>query len=143
MAALIALCADSDRAVRKFACFAIGNAGFHDASLYPALRPAVPPLVGLLRDEEDRTRANAAGALGNLVRNSSALCRDVLAAGALQALLEVVRRPAGGAGAGAGGPDGNTAVQIALFSLGEQRELPHLALNVSLQTRQSTLGSSA
>lgn len=59
-------------------------AGFHNASLYPALRPAVPPLVALLRDEEDRTRANAAGALGNLVRNSGMLCHDIMAAGALQ-----------------------------------------------------------
>jgi hypothetical protein len=44
----------------------------------------VPPLVALLRDEEDRTRANAAGALGNLVRNGGALCPDIMRAGALQ-----------------------------------------------------------
>ena len=66
-------------------CLSIFHApGFHNASLYPALRPAVPPLVGLLRDEEDRTRANAAGALGNLVRNSAQLCGDIMGAGALQ-----------------------------------------------------------
>lgn len=58
--------------------------GFHNSSLYPTLRPAVPPLVGLLADEEDRTRANAAGALGNLVRNSAQLCGDIMVAGALQ-----------------------------------------------------------
>ena len=35
---------------------------------YEALRPSIAPLVALLTDEEDKTRANAAGALGNLVR---------------------------------------------------------------------------
>jgi hypothetical protein len=36
--------------------------GFHNASLYEALRPSIPPLVALLRgEEEDKTRANAAG----------------------------------------------------------------------------------
>ena len=66
---------------RKFACFAIGNAGFHSDALYPELRVAVPPLVRLLGDEEDKTRANAAAALGNLVRNSAALCGDLVQAG--------------------------------------------------------------
>ncbi|GAB4815111.1 hypothetical protein N2152v2_002157 [Parachlorella kessleri] len=113
---LIQLCRDPDHSVRKFACFAIGNAGFHNASLYEALRPSVPPLVDLLRDGEDRTRANAAGALGNLVRNSPLLCRDIVAAGALQAMLEVVER--GSAPGAAASPDSNSSVPIALFSLG-------------------------
>lgn len=43
--------------------------------------------MALLADEEDKTRANAAGALGNLVRNSDALCVDLLDAGALQVCL--------------------------------------------------------
>ena len=64
--------------VSQFACFAIGNAGFHNASLYEALRPSIVPLVALLTDEEDKTRANAAGALGNLVRNSSQLCSELV-----------------------------------------------------------------
>lgn len=63
---------------RKFACFAIGNAGFHNGSLYEALRPAVAPLVALLSDDEEKTRANAAGALGNLVRNNNHLCDEVI-----------------------------------------------------------------
>ena len=63
---------------RKFACFAIGNAGFHNPNLYDALRPAVGPLVVLLSDEEEKTRANAAGALGNLVRNSGQLCSEIV-----------------------------------------------------------------
>lgn len=66
-------------ACRKFACFAIGNAAFHNASLYEALAPAVGPLVALLRDDEEKTRANAAGALGNLVRNSGHLCGEIIA----------------------------------------------------------------
>ncbi len=64
---LIERCRDEDRSTRKFACFAIGNAGFHSAALYEVLRPAVRALVALLADPEDKTRANAAGALGNLV----------------------------------------------------------------------------
>lgn len=38
-------------------------------------------MVRLLGDEEDKTRANAAAALGNLVRNSAALCGDLVRAG--------------------------------------------------------------
>lgn len=60
-------------------------AGFHSAALYGALRGAIAPLVALLRDGEDKTRANAAGALGNLVRNSPMLCRQLVQAGALEA----------------------------------------------------------
>ena len=81
------------------------SAGFHNASLYPALRPAVPPLVALLRDEEDRTRANAAGALGNLVRNSGMLCRDIREAGALE-VRACVRAQATVGGGGAVGAVG-------------------------------------
>ena len=127
---LIALCRDSDRSTRKFACFAIGNAGFHNASLYPSLRPAVPPLVALLGDDEDRTRANAAGALGNLLRNSAVLVPDMLKAGALEALLSLVSRSSSSSGSsttienGAATPPLSTttgpgsSVGIALFSLG-------------------------
>lgn len=67
--------------------------GFHNASLYDALQPSISPLVGLLRDEEDKTRANAAGALGNLVRNSAALCGELVRAGALAALLATAAAP--------------------------------------------------
>ena len=35
-------------------------------------------LVSLLQDGEDKTRANAAGALGNLVRNSGELCASLV-----------------------------------------------------------------
>jgi len=69
----------------KCARRARARAGFHSAALYGALRGAVGPLVALLRDGEDKTRANAAGALGNLVRNSPMLCRQLVQAGALEA----------------------------------------------------------
>jgi fused-like protein len=48
----ISLCEDEDKTIKKFACVAIGNASFHDDSLYDALRPAIPVLVGLLKDPE-------------------------------------------------------------------------------------------
>ena len=72
--------------------FAVGNAAFHSALLYPHLAPAIGPLVDLLSDSEEKTRANAAGALGNLVRNSSELCGQMIAAGVLDALLALVPR---------------------------------------------------
>ena len=83
----------------------VSAAGFHSAALYGALRGAIAPLVALLRDGEDKTRANAAGALGNLVRNSPMLCRQLVQAGALEArplagLVLVIRvAPAPAAGA--------------------------------------------
>ena len=43
----------------------MGNAGFHNDILYEHLRPCVELLVELLKDPEEKTRANAAGALGN------------------------------------------------------------------------------
>lgn len=52
---------------------AIGNASFHDDTLYEHLKPAIPILVALLKDNEEKTRSNAAAALGNLARNSSVL----------------------------------------------------------------------
>jgi fused-like protein len=76
-------------AARKFACFAVGNAAFHDASLYAHLRPSVPALVALLGDADEKTRANAAGALGNLARNSDAVVGDICASGALAALVRL------------------------------------------------------
>ncbi|KAF1331747.1 Ulk/fused protein kinase, partial [Globisporangium splendens] len=69
--------ADSDSYVRRLACFAIGNAAFHNDSLYSALQPAIPLLIQNLRDSEEKTRSNAGGALGNLVRNSDELCAEL------------------------------------------------------------------
>lgn len=80
--------------------------------LYPDLKTAVGPLVALLQgDEEDRTKANAAGALGNLVRNSADLVDEIIRTGALQALLAMTSRCASNSSSGSSG-------SIALFSLG-------------------------
>eukprot|EP00854_Cymbomonas_tetramitiformis_P021274 gene21274-25563_t len=73
---LIERCEDPDRTTRKFACFAIGNAGFHNDSLYTLLRTSVAPLVRLLADAEEKTRANAAGALGNLISQLARISVD-------------------------------------------------------------------
>ena len=75
------------RGVSETPRIAVSPAGFHNAELYEGLRDSCGPLVALLADEEEKTRANAAGALGNLVRNSSLLCRPLIQAGALQARL--------------------------------------------------------
>ena len=81
---------DPDAGVRKFACFAVGNVGFHNDRLYDKLRGVCPGLVELLKDNEEKIRANAAGALGNFVRNSSVLAKDLIKNGALLALLDLV-----------------------------------------------------
>ncbi|XP_026443524.1 serine/threonine-protein kinase TIO-like [Papaver somniferum] len=88
---LIDRCADPDKRTRKYACFAIGNAAYHNDLLYEELRRSIPLLTSLLvSSEEDKTRANAAGALSNLVRNSNRLCEDIISKGAMQALLKLV-----------------------------------------------------
>jgi fused len=95
--------------VRKFACFAVGNAGFHSSKLYKYLRPCVPLLIKLLKDREEKTRANAAGALGNFVRNSNTLIPDLIGHGALFRLVEIIS---------AKNQTSLSAVRIALFSIG-------------------------
>ncbi|KAJ3693415.1 hypothetical protein LUZ60_008895 [Juncus effusus] len=88
---LIDRCADSDKRTRKFACFAVGNAAYHNDTLYYLLSRAVPQLTKILVGvEEDKTKANAAGALSNLVRNSNRLCESIVSSGALEALLKLV-----------------------------------------------------
>lgn len=105
--ACITCCSDSDPATRKFACFALGNAAFHNDKLYPALRAAIPAVVGLLRDKDEKTRTNACGALGNFARNSPTLLPDLLQQQAVEALFSVAVRD----------PSMN-AQRVALFSLG-------------------------
>lgn len=107
--AAINRCTDDDPNTRKFACFAVGNAGFHNDTLYNSLRPCVPLLVELLQDAEEKTRANAAGALGNFVRNSNYLCQDLIEHGALKQLLQVVMNDEG---------PSQSPRRIALFSIG-------------------------
>ncbi|MCE5165983.1 hypothetical protein HAX54_013731 [Datura stramonium] len=63
----------------------IGNAAYHNELLYDELRRSIPQLSYLLLSaEEDKTKANAAGALSNLVRNSNKLCEDIVSKGAMQ-----------------------------------------------------------
>merc|ERR1711871_1263784 len=52
--------------------------------------PAIPALVdALCYDSHYKTRANAAGAIGNLVRNSASLCQALVDAGGVDAILTV------------------------------------------------------
>ena len=67
----------------------VGNAAYHNDSLYDELRRAIPQLTNLLlAGEEDKTKANAAGALSNLVRNSNRLCEDIVSKGAVQVISD-------------------------------------------------------
>ena len=106
---IVACCADRDGSCRKFACFAIGNAGFHSSLLYADLEVCIAPLVSLLRDEDDKTKANAAGALGNLVRNSSLLVDALIDLGAIEALITLVAAAIRAPGAARGGAEGAEA----------------------------------
>ena len=86
---LLKCCYDNDKATRKFACFAIGNAAFLNNSLYESFRPIIPRMVELLKDSEDNTRANSAGALGNFVRCGDQLTEDLIKYKAHEALLQL------------------------------------------------------
>nr|GEV94362.1 serine/threonine-protein kinase TIO [Tanacetum cinerariifolium] len=88
---LVDRCSDEDKRTRKFSCFAIGNAAYHNDFFYEELRRCIPQLATLLLSaEEDKTKANASGALSNLVRNSNKLCDDIVSKGAMQALMKLV-----------------------------------------------------
>lgn len=82
-------CSDADPATRRFACFALGNAAFHNDKLYHVFKPAIKSVVQLLRDPDERTRANAAGALGNFARNSAVLVPELMSQSAVDALFAV------------------------------------------------------
>ncbi|KAG0575230.1 hypothetical protein KC19_VG328700 [Ceratodon purpureus] len=116
---LIGRCVDPDRHTRKFACFAVGNAAYHDDRLYDQLQRCIPHLTRLLlEDEEDKTKANAAGALSNLVRNSSRLCDDIISKGAMQALCQVIADCAAAPTNERREVSSESPLKIALFSLG-------------------------
>ncbi|KAL2326660.1 hypothetical protein Fmac_025718 [Flemingia macrophylla] len=116
---LIERCSDPDKRTRKFACFAIGNAAYHNDLLYEELRRSIPQLANLLQmSEDDKTKANAAGALSNLVRNSDKLCEDIVSKGAVQSLLKLVSDYAIAAlSPSRNDSAGESALKIALFSL--------------------------
>lgn len=87
---IIFQCGSEDKLTKKFACVALGNAGFHDSLLYPSLRMSIPTLVGLLKDSDEKTRSNAAAALGNLARNSDMLDEDFVNTGANYQLINMI-----------------------------------------------------
>lgn len=89
ISACIQCCSDSDPATRKFACFALGNAAFHNNKLYKALKPGIPVVIGLLKDKDEKTRTNACGALGNFARNSADLILDLMNQGAVESLFKI------------------------------------------------------
>eukprot|EP00392_Amoebophrya_sp_AT5.2_P016879 g17187.t1 len=92
LANLIPLCGDTDATTRQFASFAVGNSAFHSNMLYPQLKGAVAPLRDLLLldgKNNEKCRAIAAGALGNLVRHSSELCEEIVRCGVLGALFDL------------------------------------------------------
>eukprot|EP00941_MAST-03F_sp_MAST-3F-sp1_P003053 g3053.t1 len=108
-------CCD-DPGTRKFGCFALGNAAYHSDLLYDELKSSIGVLVERLRDREDKTCANAAGAVGNLVRNSNRLCDSLMNAGAIEGLLAVVTM--------SDMERGLSPRRIALFSLGNLASYP-------------------
>ena len=52
MSKIIQCCSDPDKNTRKFACFAVGNVGFHNDRLYENLRPVLPSLIDLLKETQ-------------------------------------------------------------------------------------------
>jgi fused-like protein len=85
----------------------VGNAAFHSRELYPVLSPCLQGLSMALSNQDEKTRANAAGAIGNLVRNSGELCKDIAEIGIVELLLRMVTQDSD-----------ITTQRIALFSVG-------------------------
>ncbi|KXJ28930.1 serine/threonine-protein kinase 36 [Exaiptasia diaphana] len=86
---LFGLLKSEDANVRKAASFAVGYAAYHSDSLYSYLSPVIPLLVDLLADTLPKTRSNAAGALGNLVRHSPVLYPQLIREQAPQGILKM------------------------------------------------------
>ena len=115
-------CADDDASTRKFACFAIGNAAFHCDDLYNTLFSSIPLLALAAESESDeKSRANAAGAIGNLVRNGGMLACEMARVGVPLTLLRSVLIET----------DLPTQ-RIALFSLGTMAVYPSCRYSQSL-----------
>jgi hypothetical protein len=88
---LIKCANDPDPITKRFAIFAIGNAIFHNDTLLDYLQDTIDLLVALLKDNSnsDKCKANAAGALGNFVRNSNAMAQKLVDSGTVEVLLQV------------------------------------------------------
>ena len=92
----------------------VGNAAFHSKELYPLLPSSIDSLLVSLRDTaDDKTRANAAGAIGNLIRNGGELSRQMARCGVVEALIAVLVNDTD-----------LTPQRIALFSLGTMAVYP-------------------
>jgi fused len=91
----------------------VGNAAFHSAELYPLLSRSIEPLTVSLRDDDDKTRANAAGAIGNLIRNGGELSQLMADLRVVEMLIFMLVNDAD-----------ITAQRIALFSLGTMAVYP-------------------
>jgi fused-like protein len=92
----------------------VGNAAFHSRNLYPHLSSCLRALHDILSDSDEKTRANAAGAIGNLVRNSGELCESLAALGTVETMMEMVIRD-----------KDITTQRIALFSIGTMAVYNH------------------
>ena len=68
---------------------AVGNAAFHSSQLYTPLTACIPPLKLALDEADEKTRANAAGAIGNLVRHSAELAPHLAQMEVPQALMRM------------------------------------------------------
>lgn len=68
----------------------VGNAAFHSSALYKYLPFSIAFLMDTLNDPDDKTRANGAGALGNLARNGGELCEALCAAKCPHHLIDMV-----------------------------------------------------
>ena len=71
-------------------CLLVGNAAFHSRELYPTLHHCIEPLTNILLDTDEKARANAAGALGNLLRNSGELCEAIVSYTTIPLLMTMI-----------------------------------------------------
>lgn len=69
--------------------FLVGNAAFHSSKLYQQLSPCIPHLLTAIEDGDEKTRANAAGAVGNLLKNDESLASLMSRAGMAEALMKM------------------------------------------------------
>lgn len=124
---------EPDENARKFACFAVGNGAFHSDVLYADLARAVPAIVALLKSSDDKTRQNAAGALGNLVRNGTQLISVLAEHRAVQELVNSLESRDSTAG----------LKKIVVFSLGTLAQLDPCRALINVQQVQNAMAASA
>lgn len=67
----------------------MGNAAFHSSVCYGSMAESVFTLQKALEDSDEKTRCNAAGALGNLVRHSGRLAISLADAHIPQLLMRM------------------------------------------------------